>query len=426
MSASAATSIVGEEEYVDFACWVLAQLDVIRDGDFTEEVAYQAMWLVRKTVGFTFGVEGEEVVADIPWMHPLYHQTFAQIQAKFAVKHEDADEPSSVGEVEAKVAEVGEFTGDNMEDIEEVLPVPRMCAKRKVALCSVRMPEHKPTTKVMRPASMKPSPSIRYSYCVSHPKGGHCGCWVPGGGKKPFGDWYNGKGHSRAIHLDRVVAAKVIKSHGWSSNLLGWVKEAWGMHRSVQKVLHTADEGSLGDSTASEGLRPPSTKSTKGATSTQTPKDTLSASTGSAKLLHIEISVLCICFAAPVGPSSSSQPAASSSLQAIPLPSLPSPTPVTPSITHLPPPAALCTTSPLFAPCPLSVSPFAVYAPLLPPSFCMPVDASTSAMLPPLPSTPQQLVLGELIERETRWFCETFVRHLIVMHSQVRSQLSPR
>ncbi|KAI8969752.1 hypothetical protein BD414DRAFT_540922 [Trametes punicea] len=438
-------SIAGEEEYADFARQVLAQLDMIGNANFTKEVAHQAVQLVRETIGFASGVESEGVVTDIPWTHPLYHQPFVQIQAELAVEHEDADEPSSVGEVEAEVAEVGELTGDHMENVEEVPLVSRTCTKRKDAPRSIHGPGHKPAAKVMvstpkralptdestaapsprkkartkllvfsepvwRPTSTEPSPSIRCSYCTSHPTGGRC-VLCKGfikGGKKPFGDWYDGKGHSRAIRMDGVVAAKVIKSRGWSSDLPGWVKKAWEMYRSVQKALRAAGEGSPGDSTASEGSRPPLTKSTKGAASTRTPKDTPSIFAGSVKLSHIEISVPCVHFATPAGPSSSSQPAASSSARATPPPSLPSPVSVTPPTTHLPHPATLCTASPFSAPRPPSVPSSAADAPLTSPSFRTPADAF-AILLPP---TPQQLVLRELVEREMRWFCNTFVRHI--------------
>ncbi|KAI8990439.1 hypothetical protein BD414DRAFT_535739 [Trametes punicea] len=358
-------SITGEEEYTNFAHCVLAQLDVIGDGDFMEEVAYQAVRLVHETIGFTSGVEREEVIADIPWTHPLYRQAFVQVQAELAAECED--EPMLAGEVEAEVAEVSELAGDDMEVVEEVPPVPQTHVKCKVAPVPFACPSTTPPrtsrarTKLLvflepmwRLAFTEPSPSICCSYCTSHPKGG---CCVPRGGKKPFGDWYDGEGHTRTIHLDGVVAAKVIRLRGQSSNLPGLPP------LSPLEALPLCEP----------------------------PKDTPSASAGSAKLSHIKISVPRVCFAVPTGPSSSSQPTASSSMRAMTLPSLPSLAPVTPPNTHLP----------LLLPC----------VPLAPPSFCTPADASTSAMPPP--STLQQLVLRELVKRETRWFCETFAHHLL-------------
>ena len=70
-----------------------------------------------------------------------------------------------------------------------------------------------------------------------------------------------------AVRLDAVVAAKVIRSRGRASDMPGWVRAAWEEHKSVRKARHAAGEGSLGDSTASEGSRPPSAKSAKGAAS---------------------------------------------------------------------------------------------------------------------------------------------------------------
>ncbi|KAL7284479.1 hypothetical protein ACG7TL_001770 [Trametes sanguinea] len=121
-------SIAGEEEYGDFARRVLAQL---------------AARLVRETVGFATGVEGEEVDAEVPWTHPLYRQAFAQVQAELAAEHAeraeaeradregDEEAPASVAEVEAEVdAEVDELADDGMEVVEDAPQVPQMRAKR--------------------------------------------------------------------------------------------------------------------------------------------------------------------------------------------------------------------------------------------------------------------------------------------------------
>ncbi|KAL7284487.1 hypothetical protein ACG7TL_001778 [Trametes sanguinea] len=132
-------SIAGEEEYVDFVRHVLAQLDVIGGGEFTEEVAYQAAHLT----------------------HLLYRQAFTQVQAELVAEraeHEEAERadregeeeaPASVAEVEAEVAEVDELADDGMDVIEEVLPDPQTHAKRKVAPCPVCVPEHKSAAKVV-------------------------------------------------------------------------------------------------------------------------------------------------------------------------------------------------------------------------------------------------------------------------------------
>ncbi|KAJ2995315.1 hypothetical protein NUW54_g7411 [Trametes sanguinea] len=119
--------------------------DVIGGGEYTEEVAYQASRLVRETMGFATGVEGEVVDAEVPWTHPIYRQAFAQVQAELAAEREDAEdtrEPALVGEVEAEVAEVDELA-------EEAPPVSQTRAKRKVAPRPIRVPENKPAAKVM-------------------------------------------------------------------------------------------------------------------------------------------------------------------------------------------------------------------------------------------------------------------------------------
>ncbi|KAL7280612.1 hypothetical protein ACG7TL_005549 [Trametes sanguinea] len=454
-------SIAGEEEYSDFARRVLAQLDVIGGGEFTEEVAYQASRLVRETIGFATGVEGEEVDASVPWTHPFYRQAFAQVQAERADRDGEDETPASVAEVEA---EVDELAGDDVEVVEESQPEARTRSQRKVVVsrpkrslvvdepAAAPSPKKKARTEalvfpapVWRPASGEPSPSTRCAYCAAHPGGGCCvlhegftkcdrcllgrqGCWAPGGGKKLFGDWYDGKGHSRAVRLDGVLAAKVIRSRGRSSDMPGWVKEAWEDYKSVRKALHAAGEGSLGESTASEGSRPPSTKSAKGAASARSTKDTPSASGSSAKFSHVEVPVPRVRIAAPAGPSPSSQPAASSSLRAIPPPSSSSPAPATPPTASVPLPAPPRAASPPSAPRPPSVPPFAAEAPLAPPSFRTPAPSAMSAMPPPPPSTLQQLGLGGLVERETAWFRETFARHLVANFSrpQDTTPLDPR
>ncbi|OSD02521.1 hypothetical protein PYCCODRAFT_1467865, partial [Trametes coccinea BRFM310] len=99
-------SIAGEEEFVEFARRVLAQLAIIGGGEYTEEVAYQAVRLVRETAGFATGVEGETVDESVPWTHPLYRQAFAQVQAELAAERTDREgedeAPASVAEVEAE------------------------------------------------------------------------------------------------------------------------------------------------------------------------------------------------------------------------------------------------------------------------------------------------------------------------------------
>ncbi|OSC96333.1 hypothetical protein PYCCODRAFT_1429162, partial [Trametes coccinea BRFM310] len=208
-------SIAGEEEYVDFARRVLTQLDIIGGGEATEEVAYQAARLVRETIGFATGVEGEGVDEGIPWTHPLYRQAFAQVQAEAAAERaerEAEDEaPASVAEVEAEVgqgdAEVDELGEEEVEVIEPMDPAPRTRPQRKVAPRPVRVPQHKPAAKVVvgrpkralpvdepaaapsprkkvraetlvfpapvwRPASAEPPLSVRCSYCSAHPGGG--------------------------------------------------------------------------------------------------------------------------------------------------------------------------------------------------------------------------------------------------------------
>ncbi|KAI9058876.1 hypothetical protein FKP32DRAFT_1680210, partial [Trametes sanguinea] len=84
-------SIAGEEEYAGFARRVLAQLDIIGNGVYTEEVAYQAVRLVRSTMPFATGVEGEAVDADVPWTHPFYRQAFASVQAELAAARADRE-----------------------------------------------------------------------------------------------------------------------------------------------------------------------------------------------------------------------------------------------------------------------------------------------------------------------------------------------
>ncbi|KAL7277921.1 hypothetical protein ACG7TL_007869 [Trametes sanguinea] len=452
-------SIAGEEEYSDFARRVLAQLAVIGGGEYTEEVAYQASRLVRETIGFATGVEGDVVDAEVPWTHPLYRQAFAQVQAELAAERaerEGAEEPALVGEVEAEVDELAE---DDMEVVEEAPPVSQTRAKRKVAPRPIRVPEYKPAAKVIvskpkralpadeptaaptpskkartellvfpdpvwRPASEEPSPSLRCSYCTSHPKGGRCvlregfakcdrcmlgrqGCWVPGGGKNPFGEWYDAKGHLRAVRLDGVLAAKVIRSRGRTSDMPAWVKEAWDQHKSVRQALHAAGEGSLGDSSASEITPPRSGKSAKTAAPSVSKRSSLPGSGSSAKLSHVEVPAPHVRIAAPVA-SSSSRPAASSS-QAAPPPSSPSPAPATPPTGRLTPPSV---------PRQPSVPPFAAEEPLAQPTFRTPAPAPASAMPPPPPPTPEQLGLGGLVERETQWFRETFARHLVANFSR--------
>ncbi|KAL7282960.1 hypothetical protein ACG7TL_002378 [Trametes sanguinea] len=473
-------SIAGEEEYGDFARRVLAQL---------------ASRLVRETMGFATGVEGEEVDAAVPWTHPLYRQAFVQVQAELAAErtereeteranHGDEEEaPASIAEVEAEVAEVNaevdELAGDDME-VEEVPPAPQTRAKRKVAPRPVRVPEHKPAAKVVvsrpkrtlptdeptavpspkkrarttqlafpapvwRPATAEPPTSIRCAYCAAHPGGGRCvlregfskcdrcllgrqGCWAPGSGKKAFPEWYEDKGHVRAVRLDGVIAAKVIRSRGRASDMPGWVKAAWEEYRADRLASYKAGEGSLGDSTASEGSRPASAKSAKSAAPAKAAKVATPGSGSSAKLSHVEIPVSRVRLAAPTGPSPSSQPAASSSSRAIPPPSSLSPAPATPPTTSVPLPAPPRAASPPSAPRPPSVPPFAAEAPLAPPSFRTPAPSAVSAMPPPPPSTPQQLGLGGLVERETAWFRETFARHLVANFSrpQDTTPLDPR
>ncbi|KAL7281337.1 hypothetical protein ACG7TL_004646 [Trametes sanguinea] len=486
-------SIAGEEEYSDFARRVLAQLDIIGGGEATEEVAYQAARLVRETIGFATGVEGEEVNAEVPWTHPLYRQAFTQVQAELAAERAEREEaekadregeeeaPASVAEVEAEVeAEVDELADDGMEVVKEVPPVPQTRAKAKVAPRPIRVPEYKPAAKVVvskpkralpadepaatpsprkkaraevlafpspvwRPASAEPSLSVRCSYCAAHPKGGRCvlregftkcdrcllsrqGCWAPGGGRKLFGEWYNTQGHVRAVRLDGVIAAKVIKSRGRASDMPAWVKEAWDQHKSVRQALHAAGEGSLGESSASEITPPRSGKSTKTSVPSASKKGSLPGSGSSAKLSHVEsqVPVPRARLADPVA-SSSSQPAAASS-QAAPPPSSPSPAPATPPTAQIPPPTPPRATSPLPAPRPPSVPPFAAEEPLAPPAFRTPAHAAASAMPPPPPPTPQQLGLGGLVERETAWFRETFARHLVANFSrpQDSAPLDPR
>ncbi|KAL7284481.1 hypothetical protein ACG7TL_001772 [Trametes sanguinea] len=269
---------------------------------------------------------------------------------------------------------------------------------------------------VWRPASGEPAPSIRCAYCAAHPGGGRC---------------VLREGFTKcAVRLDGVLAAKVIKSRGRASDMPGWVKEAWEDHKSVCKALHAAREGSIGESTASEGSRPPSTKALKTAAPARTPKATPSASGGSTKLSHVEpqISIPRVCVAVPAEPSSPSRPAASSLSRAMLPPSSPSPASVTLPTAPLPPSAPPRVASPPDAPRPPSVPPFAAEAPLAPPLFRTPAAAPAPAMPPPPPSTPQQLGLGGLVERETAWFHETFARHLVAnfLRPQDTTPLDPR
>ncbi|OSC96829.1 hypothetical protein PYCCODRAFT_1428887 [Trametes coccinea BRFM310] len=481
-------SIAGEEEYSDFARRVLAQLDIIGGGEATEEVAYQAARLVRETIGFATGVEGEEVNAEVPWTHPLYRQAFAQVQAELAAERTDREgedeAPASVAEVEAEVggaeAEVDELSGDDVEIVEEPQPAARTRSQRKVPPRPIRVPQHKPAAKVVvskpkralpadepaaapspkkkarttqltfpapvwRPASAEPPSSIRCAYCAAHPGGGRCvlregfakcdrcllsrqGCWAPSGGKKSFAEWYEDKGLVRAVRLDGVIAAKVIRSRGRASDMPAWVKAAWEEYRADRLAAYKAGEGSLGDSTASEGSRPASAKSAKVVAPAKAATVAVPGSGSSTKLSHVEIPVSRVRLAVPAGPSPSSQPAASSSSRAIPPPSSPSPAPATPPTASVPLPAPPRAASPSSAPRPPSVPPFAAEAPLAPPSFRTPAAAPVSAMPPPPPSTPQQLGLGGLVERETAWFRETFARHLVANFSrpQDTTPLDPR
>ncbi|KAI9057629.1 hypothetical protein FKP32DRAFT_1681311 [Trametes sanguinea] len=257
-------SIAGEEEYAEFARRVLAQLAIIGDG---EEVAYQAMRLVCDTMGFATGVEGETVDADVPWMHPFYRQAFAQVQAELAADRADREEegetPGSAAEVEAEVEdEVDQLVDDEVEEVEEV-------AKRK--------------SKRARPSdtstAAEPAVDIRCVYCAAHPGGGRCvlregftkcdRCLLGRQGcraiedKTPYSDWYEDNGHTRAVRLDGVVAAKVIRSRGRTSDMPAWVKTAWEEYRAKRLTAYQAGEGSLGASTADEASWPPSAKSTK-------------------------------------------------------------------------------------------------------------------------------------------------------------------
>ncbi|OSC97860.1 hypothetical protein PYCCODRAFT_1471504 [Trametes coccinea BRFM310] len=440
-------SIAGEEEYSSQA--------IIGGREYTEEVAYQAVRLVRETAGSATGVEGEDVDENIPWMHPLYHQAFTQVQAEAAAEraeHEEAERadrkgkeeaPASVAEVETEVggvgAEVDELVDNDVEIVEEPHPATRTRSQRKVTPRPIHVPQHKPAVKVVvsklkralpadegcRAFAQEEGPDrdphlpcaslaahvrrafplhlrkfaislescasftnlAQCAYCAAHPGGGRCmlregfskcdrcllgrqGCWALGGGRKPFGDWYDGKAHSRAVRLDGIIAAKVIRLRGWSSDMPGWVKEAWEEYKSARKALHTAGEGSLGESTASEGSRPPSAKLAKAAVPARTTKGTPSASAGSSKLSHVEISAPRVRVAGPVGPSSSSQPTAPSSSSSQPtaptsLWAIPPPSSLaTPPTSHLPPPAPPRVASPIDALCPPSVPPFAAEAPL--------------------------------------------------------------
>ncbi|OSD00074.1 hypothetical protein PYCCODRAFT_1426704 [Trametes coccinea BRFM310] len=480
-------SIAGEEEYVEFARRVLAQLAIIGGGEYTEEVAYQAVRLVRETAGFATGVEGETVDESIPWTHPLYRQAFAQVQAELAAERTDREgedeAPASVAEVEAEVggaeAEVDELSGDDVEIVEEPQPAARTRSQRKVPPRPIRVPQHKPAAKVVvskpkralpadepaaapspkkkarttqltfpapvwRPASAEPPSSIRCAYCAAHPGGGRCvlregfakcdrcllsrqGCWAPSGGKKSFAEWYEDKGLVRAVRLDGVIAAKVIRSCGRASDMPAWVKAAWEEYRADRLAAYKAGEGSLGDSTASEGSRPASAKSAKVVAPAKAATVAAPGSGSSTKLSHVEIPVSRVRLAVPAGPSSS-QPTASSSSRLHPPPSSPSPAPTTPPTAHVPPPTPPRAASSPSAPRPPSVPPFAAEAPLAPPSFRTPAAAPVSAMPPPPPSTPQQLGLGGLVERETAWFRETFARHLVANFSrpQDSTPLDPR
>ncbi|KAI9066132.1 hypothetical protein FKP32DRAFT_1601954, partial [Trametes sanguinea] len=152
-------SIAGEEEYAGFARRVLAQLDIIGNGVYTEEVAYQAVRLVHSTMPFATGVEGETVDADVPWTHPFYRQAFASVQAELAAERADREEedgtPGSTAEVEAEVEdEVDQLADDEVEEVEEVedvAPAPRTRSKRKVA--------PRPAAKVAKRKSKRARPS---------------------------------------------------------------------------------------------------------------------------------------------------------------------------------------------------------------------------------------------------------------------------
>ncbi|KAJ2990498.1 hypothetical protein NUW54_g8452 [Trametes sanguinea] len=351
-------SIAGEEEYLDFAKRVLAQLDIIGGGEATEEVVYQAARLVRDTIGFATGVEGEEVDANVPWTHPLYRQAFAQVQAELAAERaerEEAEEPASAAEVEAEVAQVDELADDDTEVVDTTAPKPRTRSQRKVAPRPVRVPQPKPAVKVVstskralpaddsavaptprkraraealafpapvwRPASGAPSSSIRCAYCASHPGGAPAysarvlpsaiaACWADKVvGRPAVGRRCLATGMTRratfascllAVRLDGVLAAKVIRSRGRSSDMPAWVKEAWDAHRSARQALHATGEGSLGDSSASEVSPPRSGRSAKTAAPSTTHKSSLPGSGSGARLSHVEVRLLSLrtaCFA---------------------------------------------------------------------------------------------------------------------------------
>ncbi|KAI9069659.1 hypothetical protein FKP32DRAFT_1671181, partial [Trametes sanguinea] len=329
-------SIAGEEEYTGFARRVLAQLAIIGDGEYTEEVAYQAMRLVRATMGFAAGVEGEAVDADVPWTHPLYRQAFASVQAELATERAEregeGETPASAAEVEGEVdAEVDELEEDEVEEVEVAAPAPRTRAKRKVPprpvakaakrkskrarpsddSAAAPSPKKKPRADlpsfpepVWRPATAEPRDEVRCVYCAAHPGGGRCvlregfpkcdrcllgrqGCRALDN-ETPYTDWYEDNGHTRAVRLDGVVAAKVIRSRGRASDMPAWVKTAWEEYRAKRLAAYEAGEGSLGDSTANEGSRPPSAKSTKVAAPAKTARVVVPGSGSSAKLSHVE------------------------------------------------------------------------------------------------------------------------------------------
>ncbi|KAI9061943.1 hypothetical protein FKP32DRAFT_1677573, partial [Trametes sanguinea] len=329
-------SIAGEEEYAGFARRVLAQLDIIGNGVYTEEVAYQAVRLVHSTMPFATEVEGETVDADVPWTHPFYRQAFASVQAELAAERADREEgdetPGSTAEVEAEVEdEVDQLVDDEVEEVEEVALAPRTRSKRKVAprpaakvakrkskrarpsdaSTAAPSPKKKPRTDlptfpepVWRPATAEPAVGIRCVYCAAHPGGGRCvlregftkcdrcllgrqGCRAVED-KSPYSDWYEDNGYTRAVRLDGVVAAKVIRSRGRTSDMPAWVKTAWEEYRAKRLAAYQAGEGSLGASTADEASRPPSAKSTKVAAPAKAAKKTVPGSGSSAKLSHVE------------------------------------------------------------------------------------------------------------------------------------------
>ncbi|KAI9065671.1 hypothetical protein FKP32DRAFT_1674553, partial [Trametes sanguinea] len=328
-------SIAGEEEFAEFARRVLAQLAIIGDGEYTEEVAYQAMRLVRDTMGFATGVEAETVDADVPWTHPLYRQAFAAVQAQLAAECADregeGEEPTSAAEVEGEgEAEVDELDEDEDEVVEAAAPAPRTRSKRKAPprpaakaakrkskraqpadeSTTASSPKKKARTDspsfpepVWRPATAEPLDTVRCVYCAAHPGGGRCvlregfpkcdqcllgrqGCWAPGSKSAPYSVWYEDEGYTRAVRLDGVIAAKVIRACGRASDMPGWVKAAWEKYRAARLAAYEAGEGSLGDSTANEASRPPSAKSSKVAAPAKTARVVVPGSGSSSKLSH--------------------------------------------------------------------------------------------------------------------------------------------